>query len=90
VLFYAIVAVLLGFLAVAVFHELIPGLCTADDDAENDCPFCKLVHTFALIVLAWACPHCWTSIRNRVCCAAEPCPQRSRYPHYLVRAPPAH
>ena len=88
-LFYGVLALMLVFFAVAAVHELIPGLCSADENGDNDCPFCKLVFSFTLIVLALAGFSFLTLFRNHLRAGTEPPQRQIRYPYLHLRAPPA-
>lgn len=50
IVFWAVEGALLVFFAIAAVHEIIPGLCLAEEDDDSACPFCKLVHALALLV----------------------------------------
>ncbi len=57
-LFLAVTVCMLGLFAFATVHEILPGLCTADEE-DGACPFCILVFTLALAVcLALYLPEC--------------------------------
>ncbi|MBW7864237.1 MAG: hypothetical protein GX580_11315 [Candidatus Hydrogenedens sp.] len=86
-LFYATVFALLVLFAVALVHELIPGLCL-DNDGGN-CPFCKLVHSLTLTVQVLLFFACGALARRRLCGAATSPMETPRFPRFLLRAPPA-
>lgn len=88
ILFYGAIAFLLAFYAVALVHELIPGLCTEEEGPEYTCPFCKLVHSSSLLVLALLCVFCYVSTRLCIGGNAYPYFEPDRYPNFLLRAPP--
>jgi hypothetical protein len=87
-LFYAVLLVLLAFFAIAAVHELIPGLCEADGEGEEDCPFCKLVHTLTLIVAVFFFFTGCTAIRNTILSDSAFSPLMLQFPAYRLRAPP--
>lgn len=87
-LFLGTALLLLAFMAVAEVHELIPGLCTADDSLY-ECPFCKLIHTIVVIAALAVC-------LVRLMRSISGVSRRSESPltfqptsGYLLRAPPA-
>ena len=87
-LFYAVVGTLLAFYAVAMVHEMIPGLCNAGDFSQQECPFCKLAHALTLLVLAFVPVLYGTPLRRRILVDLSASRNNSRYPRYLLRAPP--
>ena len=88
-IFYAIVYGLLLFFAVAVVHDLIPGLCASMDGRGDKCPFCELVYAFALAVAVFVHLLRSQAARLRPLARRAPPPQPCRYPAYALRAPPA-
>ena len=88
-LFYGAIVLMLGFFAIAAVHEWIPGLCKADAEGEDECPFCKLVHTLLLVAVAAACFAPWSCTAPRAQGDFELPPLTARFPAYLLRAPPA-
>ncbi len=89
IIFYLVLAALLAFFAVAVVHELIPGLCTADDGNEDTCPFCRLVHALVLVVPFFAALCGWIIRRGIPCRITDLLLPSFHSPANLLRAPPA-
>lgn len=85
-LFYAATLALLALFALALLHELIPGLCLDDG---GSCPFCKLVHTLTLTAPTLVFFACAALARRLLSGAAAPPRETPRYPRFLLRAPPA-
>ncbi len=88
-LFYAALGLMLAFFALALVHELLPGLCTAGESAEEDCPFCKLVDTLCLLAVALAVAPAIRTARTPAFAGTEYLRASNRYPGFHLRAPPA-
>jgi hypothetical protein len=87
--FYGTVCLFLLFFAVGAVHELIPGLCDGDEEGEEDCPFCRLVYASVLIAVAVVCGFVRNFACTHLCRGQNGYTGQARYPHYLLRAPPA-
>lgn len=88
-LFYLTLVSLLVFFALAVVHELIPGLCAADEQPGQDCPFCRLVKTLTIVALLVVGVCCCTTLCDRVYVFCQHVGQPFPLTHSLQRAPPA-
>lgn len=88
VLFYGTILFLLALLCIAAVHELIPGLCEAGDEGEENCPFCQLVHVLVMAAAAIALLHYGARISAVPLPDNAPRPCRVRFPAYRLRAPP--
>ncbi len=83
-LFLIVVLLLLALYALALVHEIIPGLCI--EDGQEECPFCKLAHGIVLVLPALlgltftvaACSHIERPVLHPI--AVHAC--------YRLRAPP--
>ncbi|MFP4502189.1 MAG: hypothetical protein ACLFTT_14405 [Candidatus Hydrogenedentota bacterium] len=87
-LFYAALGLMLAFFALALVHELIPGLCTAGESGEEDCPFCKLVDTLCLLAVALAVVPATRTAGPRIFAGTQCLRLPNRYPGFHLRAPP--
>ncbi|MBN2312034.1 MAG: hypothetical protein JXR94_23855, partial [Candidatus Hydrogenedentes bacterium] len=60
---------LLLFVAVAIIHEFVPGLCAASDAQGDECPFCALIYTLVIAVAAFLCLLRASSVRANLASA---------------------
>ena len=88
-LFYAVSLGLFAFFAVAVVHELIPGLCPILEGEDEECPFCELIYTLTLAVVVLLCACCCFPVRIAARHPAQCFPQRRPRLACSPRAPPA-
>lgn len=83
-LFMLTLSLLLAFYAVALAHEVIPGLCI--EDGQDECPFCKLGHGLALVLPVLMCFMILASLRRYV--GRQSLCSREIPAFYQLRAPP--
>ena len=88
-LFYAAALLVLALFSLALVHEAIPELCTTGENAEEDCPFCKLAHTLILVVLTFVLFSCLESVILRAASSFVFHPAHTLHVCNPLRAPPA-
>ncbi len=87
-IFCGVVAVLLTVFAVAIIHELVPGLCARVSSDSNSCPYCRLVRMLVVVVLSLLAPRWFPGFQEGPPAPAdEPSTQEPRS-LFLLRAPP--
>ena len=87
-LFYAAVLLMLSFFALALVHEAIPGLCSAQGGDAATCPFCNLIHVLALAATAFIYAQLAGMANPRPGALALFPPAPVLYPPHIPRAPP--
>jgi hypothetical protein len=87
--FRGVLLLLLLLFTLAAVHECIPGLCSADEDASQPCPFCKLMQTLYFLAFLATCMFHYEPARSGILRFANPPTPKFPYPFFLLRAPPA-
>ncbi len=88
-LFYLVTLALLALLALALVHELIPGLCAKTEDPEATCVFCEFVKVLGSVLFLVYCLLSLPALHATVANTPNLFPGHFCRPQYHLRVPPA-